>query len=101
MDSWREGVEVRFEQGQVSVYLPPAFIQNVSAKVVIRRDSSSNTKGASKTTIYGDYSWAFENSDHAFVDSVIQGLEPDHSGAACLLDFDLIDEIWQRIADKK
>ena len=34
-----------------------------------------------------------ENSDHAFVNSVIQGLEPDNSGADCLQDFNIIDDI--------
>ena len=54
-----------------------------------------------KTTIYRDYSWAFENPDHAFVNSVIQGLKPDNSGADCFQDFDIIDEIWRVISAKQ
>ena len=43
-------MEIRFEKGQVALYLPPAFVRNVSSKVVIRKDSSSDSKAASKTT---------------------------------------------------
>ncbi len=96
-DGWREGLEVRFESGQVSLYLPPVFLRNVSSKVIIRRDSSTKSAINSETTIYGDYSWSFENSDQAFVRSIIQGNKTDSSGEDCLLDYDIIDDIWRRI----
>lgn len=96
-DGWKEGLEVRFEKGQFSLELPPAFLRNVSAKVTIREDSSTTNSQSSVKVISSGYSWAFENSDLAFVKGVIDNNEPDHSGRLCLEDFLLMDEIWRHI----
>lgn len=97
VDGWRECVEVRFENGQVDILLPPAFIRNVSAKVVIRRESVGSVRPSSHLTIHGSYSWAFENSDRAFLDGVRQGTQTENSGIDSTRDFELIDEIWRKI----
>ena len=100
-DSWKEGIEIRFEKGQVSLILPPAFLRNVSAKTILSRDSNSQNKEASNKTILSDYEWSFENSDKAFLEAVQENTAPDHAGKYCLDDFQIIDEIWEQIVNNK
>ena len=64
-DGWKEGVEIRFEKGQISLELPPAFLRNVSSKILVRHDSSTNLKESSLNETLSTYDWAFENSDKA------------------------------------
>lgn len=97
VDGWREGVEVRFEKGQVNIQLPPAFLRNVSANVVIRRESVGLTNPSSHLTIRGGFTWAFENSDRAFLAGVRNGVQTENSGDDSIKDFELIDEIWRVI----
>ena len=99
-DGWKEGVEVRFEQGQVSLELPPAFLRNISAKIIIRRDSSVAQSESSIKEISSSYDWSFENSDKAFLDAIINDTDPDHAGKYCLDDFNIIDEIWSQIVNR-
>lgn len=95
VDGWRECVEVRFENGQVNIELPPAFLRNVSAKVVIRKESVGPIKPSSRLTIDSGYTWAFENSDRAFLEGVRNGTQTENSGVDSIKDFELIDEIWR------
>jgi len=97
VDGWRECVEVRFESGQVDILLPPAFIRNISAKVLIRRESIGSVRPSSHLTINGGYSWAFENSDRAFIEGVRLGTQTENSGIDSTKDFELIDQIWRKI----
>jgi len=97
VDGWREGVEVRFEKGQVNIQLPPAFLRNVSAKVEIRRESVGLNNPSSHLTIRGGFTWAFENSDRAFLAGVRNGVQTENSGDDSIKDFELIDEIWRVI----
>jgi len=97
VDGWRECVEVRFENGQVNIQLPPAFLRNVSAKVVVRRESVGVIKPSSQLAIHSGYTWAFENSDRAFLAGVRNGTQTENSGADSIKDFELIDEIWRVI----
>lgn len=99
-DSWKEGVEIRFEKGQLSLILPPAFLRNVSAKITIRRDSSSIEKESSIKTVENSYDWSFYNSDKAFLNAVMHNQAANHAGKLCLADFNLIDDIWRNIVDK-
>lgn len=101
VDGWRECVEVRFESGQVNIHLPPAFIRNISARVEIRKESINNLRPSSHLTIHGGYSWAFENSDRAFIQGVFHGTQTDNCGFDSVKDFDLIDEIWRVIVQAR
>ena len=96
-DGWKEGVEIRFEKGQLSLELPPAFLRNVSSKIIVRHDSSTNLKESSFNETLSTYDWAFENSDKAFLSSIIDKKNPDHAGKNCLGDYDIIDNIWKHI----
>lgn len=99
VDGWRESVEVRFERGQVNINLPPAFLRNVSAQVELRRESRPGFSRASESIISGDFSWAFENSDRAFLDAVRKKIQADNSGLDAINDFILIDDVWRKILE--
>jgi len=96
-DQWREGIEIQFEKGKIQLNLPPAFLRNVSSEIVISPYKSTKLGESSESRIQGDYSWSFENSDLAFVKHALKGSRSDHSGQDSLNDFDIIDQIWQKI----
>ena len=95
---WKEGLEIKFEMGSISLELPPAFLRNVPSAISIEVYQKSGADLGSIKQILGDYSWSFTNSDKAFVDAVLTGAQTEHSGAKCLKDFLLFDRIWQEIA---
>ena len=97
LDQGREGIEVQFEKGKIQLNLPPAFQRNVSSEIVISPYKSTKLGESSESRIQGDYSWSFENSDLAFVEHALKGSKSDHSGQDSLKDFDIIDQIWQKI----
>ena len=96
-DGWKEGMEINFEKGKISLNLPPAFLRNISSNITLSLDSSTNSREVSDLRIRGDYSWAFENSDRAFVDAVLSGKQTYHSGEDSVRDFDIIDQIWKKL----
>ncbi len=98
IDGWKEGVEIKFEGGEIKLDLPPAFLQNVSGCVSVRFDDINEHKQVNKTIIQGNYTWSFENSDKAFVNATLDGKQSLHSGAEIIKDFDIIDNIWKLIA---
>jgi predicted dehydrogenase len=96
-DAGREGIDIRFERGEVSLRLPPAFLRNVSATVRLTTGRTMSTVGRCSSSNI-DFSWSFERSDRAFVSDVLTGSAPISSGADSLKDFQLIDSIWRELA---
>ena len=96
-DGWLEGVEIRFEHGDISLSMPPAFLKDTSSIVRIRKDSSNVTKRSQTISIRGNYTWAFENSDRAFIENIQTNKTAFTSGELCLDDYIVIDEIWRNI----
>ena len=97
VEAGREGVDIRFERGEVCLRLPPAFLRNTSASVRFYRGRSTQEVGSCSTSNV-DFSWSFERADRAFVRDVLTGSVPVSSGADSLKDFDFIDSIWQHLA---
>ena len=97
LEGWKEGLEINFEKGKVTLNMPPTFLRNVSSKIIIKRDSSVKSEEPSETFLQGNYSWCFENSDHAFVKHALERSSSDHSGQDSIKDFDIIDEIWEKL----
>jgi hypothetical protein len=62
---------------------------------VIRKESVGPIKPSSRLTIDSGYTWAFENSDRAFLEGVRNGTQTENSGVDSIKDFELIDEIWR------
>ena len=96
-EGWKEGIEVNFERGKIVLNMPPSFLRNVSSNISIKKDSSVKSRESAESFILGDFTWSFENSDRAFVTHALKGSQSDHSGQDSLKDFEIIDEIWQKL----
>lgn len=94
-NDWREGVELIFERGMISVELPPAFLRNVPSTVKVF-DASREPIETLQPKL--DWTWSFYNEDAAFVAAVRSGSGVSSSGADCLKDMELIEDIWRHIA---
>ena len=92
-NGWKEGVEIKFNNGQINLSLPPAFLRNYSSKLNVKKYSSEQLIYPGDISYSLDYSWSFENSDKAFVKSVFEHKDSDHLGKDSLNDFDIIDKI--------
>jgi predicted dehydrogenase len=96
-NGWKEGVEIKFSNGQINLSLPPAFLRNYSAQLNIKKYSSNQDIFPSELAYPIDYTWSFENSDKAFVKSILENKDSDHSGKDAFQDFKIIDNIWKNI----
>jgi predicted dehydrogenase len=92
---WEEGIEVTYERGSLRLDLPPAFLRNCPAKLVIYQDGGREVGQRIEPTF--DWLWCFRRQAEAFVENVSAGTESIASGRACLPDFAIIDDIWRRI----
>jgi predicted dehydrogenase len=92
---WEEGLEIIYEKGRLQLDLPPAFLRNQPAKLVVYEDGGRATGLRYEPTF--DWKWSFQLEDEAFVKDVSAGTEPISSGANSLEDFDFIDDIWRKI----
>lgn len=92
---WKEGVEVIFERGYLTLDLAPGFLRNQPAKVEVYKD---NGRAPGEIIIpTSDWAWAFRKQDEAFVNDVLSGSEPIASGSDSVNDHLLIDDIWRQI----
>jgi predicted dehydrogenase len=93
---WEEGMEVRFENGELKLDLVPAFLRNQPSKVSVHRGDGQ--RGGEIYSPLIDWTWAFRNEDFAFVSDVKNGKTPIASGQDSVEDMALIDEIWKQIS---
>jgi predicted dehydrogenase len=88
---WREGIEVAFERGVVTIELPPPFAEE-EARVLV-------DEGGRRSELPRDKSWAFRRQADAFVASLTGRAQPLASGEDSLTDLALAEAIWKaRIA---
>lgn len=89
---WREGIEVRFEKGCLTVEFPPPLLRNVPARVTLTRTRAE----AGATEIAVPWSWAFRRQAEAFIADAMEGREPLASGSDAVEDMVLVETIWQQ-----
>lgn len=88
---WREGIEVTFERGAVTIELPPPFAEE-EARVFVDEDGR-------RSALPRDKSWAFRRQAEAFVADITDVACPLASGEDSLTDIALAEAIWKaRIA---
>jgi predicted dehydrogenase len=97
----KETVEIRFQNGEMSINIPPGFLRNVPAEVILRIDEKGEAAGMNETKIKSDYMWSFQKSDRAFIDAILSKGKTDHSADAVVNDFKIIDDIWREICRQK
>ena len=88
---WREGVEIVFEKGVLTIEFAAPMLRNVPARVSLRRG------GKAGETVTPDipWSWAFKRQARAFVDDVLDGTRPLADGADALEDLRLAEAMWR------
>ena len=88
---WREGVEIVFEKGVLTIEFAAPMLRNVPARVSLRRG------GEAGETVTPDipWSWAFKRQARAFVDDVLDGTRPLADGADALEDLRLAEAMWR------
>jgi len=92
---WSEGIEVYFSHGMMKLLLPPAFLRNQTAKVVVYKDNKGQDYESSE--IMNDWSWSFKNQAEAFISSIILNCDNLGSCISGLEDVRFIEEIWNKI----
>ena len=92
---YSEGIDIYFEHGQLQLILPPAFLINNPATVLIHKDKL----GEPIETLCPkpDWSWAFRKQAESFVDSVISGRKNIANAKDALQDINFIENIWEKI----
>jgi predicted dehydrogenase len=86
---WREGLVVTFENGSLTIELPPPFSDGTEARVILEDDGQTNE-------LLGGDSWAFRRQADGFVTNIMQGTKPLASGEDSVEDIALAEEAWQR-----
>src|SRR5262249_3854119 len=88
---WREGIEVRFERGALTIELPPPFAEE-EAQVFV-------DEGGLHSELPRDKTWAFRRQAEAFVADITGRARPLASGEDSLADIALAEAIWKRRND--
>ena len=89
-DLWKEGIDFHFTHGTIKVSLPPAFLKNQSAKVVIY-----NGKKNEFIEPDFDWNWSFKNQSKNFVDSVLNNEINICDARNSIKDLEIIEKIWK------
>lgn len=92
---YEEGIVIYFAKGKLTIDLPPAFLRNQPAQVELYK--SHDAVESSVMRPMPDWTWAFKREDEAFVQDVENKSESISSGADCLNDMRLIDEVWRHL----
>ena len=92
---WQEGLEILFSHGSIKLKLPPAFLKNQSATVIIHKDKINQDFEIIK--LKSDWSWSFKRQAESFVKSITSGSESISSGIDGIEDLRFIENIWRNI----
>ena len=100
---WQEGLVFYFEQGKLTLELPPALLKNVPAKVTLEQNGA-----ITELTHYQvDWSWSFKKQAEGFIESLCtqHASEPYDSrvgrmsridATEALKDLQLVEALWQK-----
>lgn len=89
---WSEEIKITFADGEIHIYLPPALLRNVPAKVVIYRAG----KIQEESHPHLDWSWAFRRQAEAFVTDIVEDRQSRISAEDAFQEVLLIEEMWRQ-----
>ena len=89
-DLWEEGIDFHFSHGTIKVSLPPAFLKNQPAKVVVY-----NGKKNEYIQPYFDWNWSFKNQSKSFIDSIVNNMRNICDARNSINDLEVIEKIWK------
>jgi predicted dehydrogenase len=92
---WAEGVDVYFEHGRLQLKLPPAFLINYPATVVIHKDKPG--KSIETLSPQTDWTWSFMKQAQSFVDIVLSGNKSIANAVDALQDIEFVESVWKKI----
>ena len=87
---WEEGIDFHFTHGSIKVTLPPAFLKNQTAKVIIY-DGKKNKY----IQPYFDWTWSFKNQSKNFINSIIENKINICDARHSIKDLEIIENIWK------
>jgi len=92
---WREGVDVYFEHGLLQLTLPPAFLKNQPATVIINKDRPN--KSMETLSPKADWNWSFMNQAESFVNDVLSGNKNIACAVDGIKDIEFVESVWKKI----
>ena len=92
---WEEGVDIYFEHGRLQLKLPPAFLINYPATVVIHKDIPK--KPIELLSPEPEWSWSFMKQAESFVETVRSGKKSIANAADGLQDIEFVESAWKMI----
>lgn len=92
---WIEGVDIYFEHGRLQLTLPPAFLINYPATVIIHKDKPD----VSIETISPkpDWNWSFMKQAESFVETVLFEKKSIANAIDGLKDIEFVENVWKQI----
>ncbi|MDP7190438.1 MAG: Gfo/Idh/MocA family oxidoreductase [Alphaproteobacteria bacterium] len=88
---WREGAEVFFQRGRLTIELPPPLLKDTPARVTLQRGGDGNET----ETLETKQSWSFRRQAQAFIDDLRDDHVPLASGEDAVEDIRLAETIWR------
>ena len=92
---WAEGVDIYFEHGCLQLKLPPAFLINYPATVVLEKDNPE--KIIETISSKHDWTWSFMKQAESFVEVILSGGKSIASAEDGLLDIEFMENVWKKI----
>ncbi len=92
---WEEGVDIYFEHGRLQLTLPPAFLINYPATVVIDKDKPDQS--IETLSQKADWTWSFMKQAKSFVEVVHSGNKSIANAFDGLQDIEFVESIWKKI----
>lgn len=94
---WDEQTQVYFKDGRVTVDTPPPLLRNVSADVEVYRAG----KDQESLRPLAGHDWSFKRSAEHFIDCILNETDSRTSGTDSMLDVELIEEAFVKLASSK
>lgn len=92
---WYEQLAIHFEKGRLEVTFPAPLDQQRASEVRVVRGSGEEERFSSKAGYRG---WAFYREAEHFLECVERGKQPVLSGADSIVDLEIVEEIFRRLA---
>lgn len=95
-NQWYEGFSIYFEKGSIDVEMQPAFLKNVSSKVIINKYGKG---GLLNKKILENFSfrWSFYNQHIDFLNCIKNKTNPISACEETLVSMKLVDEVFKNI----
>ena len=92
---WVEGVDIYFEHGRLQLKLPPAFLINYPATVMVHKDKPGKSIETISST--PGWTWSFMKQAESFVDVVLSGKKSIADAVDGLQDIEFVENVWKKI----